>query len=193
MKTNQGYKNAALAALEGKWAPAVLCALVYSLVAGAAGTAGILSALVSLPLGVGYYYVHRNLLVSGDDRMTGESFKIGFSNWWHNVWGMFLMGLYVFLWTLLLIVPGIIKALSYALVPYILVERPELSANQAIDLSEKMMKGHKTEFFFLTLSFIGWMILSCLTVGIGFFWLLPYMYTTYAAFYEDVKAEYVPR
>ena len=190
MKTTQEYKNAALAALEGKWAPAVLCAVVYSIIAGGTGTTGALAILVALPLGVGYYNVHRNLLLRGDERMIGESFRIGFDNWWHNVWGMLLMGIYVFLWTLLLIVPGVIKALAYSLVPYILVERPELSASEAIDLSEKMMKGHKTEFFFLTLSFLGWMILSCLTLGIGFFWLLPYMYTTYAAFYEDVKAEY---
>ena len=190
MKTNLEYKNAALAALEGKWAPAVICAVVYTLITCSTGTTGALSILVALPLGVGYYNVHRNLLLRGDDRMTGESFRIGFDNWWHNVWGMLLMGIYIFLWTLLLIIPGIVKSLAYSLVPYILVEKPELSANEAIDLSRKMMKGHKNEFFFLVLSFLGWMILSCLTLGIGFFWLLPYMYTTYAAFYEDVKAEY---
>lgn len=190
MRTNQEYKNAALAALEGKWAPAVICAVVYSLIVGAAGTTGILAILVSLPLQVGFYCVHKNLLVNGDERMTGETFRLGFDNWWHNVWGMFLMGIYIFLWTLLLVIPGIIKAFSYALVPYILVEKPELSADQAIDLSRKMMRGHKFDLFCLSFSFIGWAILSCLTLGIGFFWLLPYMYTSYAAFYEDVKAEY---
>ena len=193
MKTNQEYKNAALAALEGKWAPAVLCAVVYGLVICAAGGTGIFTILVSFPLVVGYYCVHRNLLLKGDDRMTGEAFMIGFDNWWHNVWGMLLMAIYIFLWTLLLVIPGIIKSFSYALVPYILVEKPELSANQAIDLSRKMMRGHKFDMFLLSFSFIGWGILSCLTLGIGFFWLRPYVYTSYAAFYEDVKAEYEAR
>ena len=193
MKTNQEYKNAALAALQGKWAPAVICAVVYTLLTFACGTTGVLTLLVSLPLGVGFYAVHKNLLLNGDDRMTGEAFRIGFANWWHNTWGMLLMTIYIFLWTLLLVIPGIIKAFSYALVPYILVDRPELSANQAIDLSMKMMRGHKFDFFRLSFSFIGWGILSCLTLGIGFFWLYPYMYTSYAAFYEDVKAEYESR
>ena len=103
---------------------------------------------------------------------------------------MLLMGIFVFLWTLLLIIPGIIKGFAYSLVPYILVDKPELSANEAINLSIKMMKGHKFDFFWLCLSFIGWILLAILTFGIGLFWLMPYMYTAYAAFYQDVKAEY---
>ena len=210
MKTNQEYKNAALAALKGKWAPAVICAVVYAVIAcaislstelvdansatGVLMTASLSTMLLSLlvvsPLGVGYYNVHKDLLLNGDDKLTENSFKIGFSNWAHNVWGMFLMGLFIFLWTLLLIIPGIVKALAYSLVPYILVDKPELSANEAINLSKAMMKGHKFDFFWLSLSFIGWILLSILTVGIGMFWLMPYMYTTYAAFYQDVKAEY---
>ena len=210
MKTNQEYKNAALAALKGKWAPAVLCAVVYMVIAFCVSLStnladpssadGVfltmffgslaLSFLVSAPLGVGYYNAHKDLLLTGNDKMTENTFKTGFSNWLHNAWGMFLMGVFVFLWILLLIIPGIIKAFAYALVPYILVDKPELSANEAINLSKAMMKGHKFDFFWLSLSFLGWILLAILTVGIGFFWLLPYMYTTYAAFYQDVKAEY---
>ena len=213
MKTNQEYKNAALAALKGKWAPAVLCAIVYFIIAGGFSlsarlvdpysatavlmTAGLASMLLSLfvvyPLGVGYYNAHKDLLVSGDDKMTANSFKIGFANWAHNVWGMFLMTVFIVLWSLLLFIPGIIKAFAYSLTPYILVDRPELSANEAINLSKAMMKGHKFDFFWLGLSFIGWGILCVLTLGIGIFWLMPYMYTTYAAFYQDVKAEYEAR
>lgn len=210
MRTNQEYKNAALAALNGKWAPAVLCTIVYMVVASAfsmspvlidpASAAGVLvtanfSSLVLLllvvfPLGVGFYNAHKVLLLDGDDKLTENSFKIGFSNWGHNTWGMFLMGIFVFLWSLLLVIPGIIKAFAYALVPYILVDKPELTANEALNLSSKMMKGHKFDFFWLTLSFIGWIFLGMLTLGIGYFWLIPYMYTTYAAFYQDVKTEY---
>ena len=74
--------------------------------------------------------------------------------------------------------------------PFILAEKPELSANEAIELSMKMMEGHKMEFFMLWLSFIGWSILGILTLCIGYLWLVPYMYTATAAFYEDVKADY---
>lgn len=217
MKTNQDYKNAALAALSGRWAPAVVAAVVYMLLAGGisitinmavpdsiinnpltavkiASVISVVSLIFSVfflsPLGVGYYYAHNELLLKGDDKLTANCFKIGFANYAHNVWGMLLMGIFIFLWMLLLIIPGIVKAFAYALVPYILVDRPELSANEAINLSKKMMKGHKFDFFWLNLSFIGWIFLCCLTLGIGIFWLLPYMYTSYAAFYQDVKTDY---
>ena len=210
MKTNQEYKILALEALKGNWAQAVLCAVVYVIIVGAFSAtsntvdensalgifaivtlgSSLLSLLIATPLGVGYYNAHKKLLLEGDANLTSNSFKIGFANWGRNVWGMLLMTIFVFLWTMLLIIPGIIKAFAYALVPYILVDKPELSANQAIDLSIKMMKGHKFDYFWLSLSFIGWGILAICTLGIGLFWLLPYIYTTYAAFYEDVKAEY---
>lgn len=91
---------------------------------------------------------------------------------------------------LLFIIPGIVKSFSYAMTPYILEENPELSANEAIDRSRAMMKGHKFDLFWLYLSFIGWILLSILTLGIGLLWLAPYMQTATAAFYEDVKADY---
>lgn len=207
MKTNQDYKNAALAALKGKWAPAVLCAVVFVVIAGASSATtttsdpnsfvfwkfaglSLFSLLVVYPLEIGYYNAHRALLNEGDDQLLQNTFKMGFKNWVHNVFGMFLMMIFVCLWSLLFIVPGIIKAFAYALTPYILVDKPELSANQAIDLSKAMMKGHKFDLFWLSLSFIGWMILCIPTLGLGLFWLLPYMTTATAAFYEDVKAEY---
>jgi uncharacterized membrane protein len=77
--------------------------------------------------------------------------------------------------------------------PYILKDHPELSPNQALNLSIKMMKGHKFDLFCLLLSFIGWSFLAMFTMGIGYLWLAPYIATTIAAFYEDVKAEYEGR
>ena len=91
---------------------------------------------------------------------------------------------------MLFIFPGIVKIFSYAMTPFILEENPELSANDAIDRSRAMMKGHKFDLFWLLLSFIGWFILALLTLGIGGLWLQPYMQTSVAAFYEDVKADY---
>ena len=209
MNTNQEYKNIALAALKGNWAPAVVCAIVYMVVTGiyssfsvlnADGTSATLSVLsllfmfgVMYPIQVGYYCAHRDLIVKGDAELVQNTFKITFSNWGRNALGMLLMFVFTFLWALLFIIPGIIKAFAYAMTPYILVDKPELSANQAIDLSKEMMKGHKFDLFWLSLSFIGWILLSILTLGIGMFWLMPYITTSMGAFYEDVKAEYETR
>lgn len=103
---------------------------------------------------------------------------------------LFLVNLFTFLWTLLLIIPGIMKAFSYALTPYILLDEPELTARQAITRSCEIMEGRRWKLFCLSLSFIGWGILSLLTFGIGFLWLVPYMNASVAAFYEDARAEY---
>jgi len=231
MKTNTDYKNAALAALKGNWAPAVLVTVIFFLVCGLAcapaevpmmtgafnsdelqamatsgDLAGVMdvysqmttwSSLTSLlsiflvsVLTVGFSISFLRLLRFGDNQLTANMFSVAFKNYWHKVWGMFLMSLFTFLWTLLFIIPGIIKVFSYAMTPYILEENPELSANDAIDRSRAMMKGRKFDLFWLWLSFIGWGILCIFTLGIGFLWLIPYMQTAEAAFYEDVKADY---
>lgn len=103
---------------------------------------------------------------------------------------LFLVNLFTFLWTLLLIIPGIMKAFSYALTPYIIMDEPKLTARQAITRSCEIMQGRRWKLFCLSLSFIGWGILSLLTFGIGFLWLAPYMNASFAAFYEDARAEY---
>ena len=202
MKTNQDYKDAALAALSGHWGPAVLFAFVYFCISAVSSlfeqtTASILQLAITicvvLPLGVGAYNAFRNLLLGQSDDFVGGAFRIGFNNWQHNVGGMLLMTVYTFLWTLCLIIPGIIKSFSYAMTPYILNERPELTADEAIELSMKMMEGHKMDLFIFHLSFIGWYLLAMLTCFIGYLWLIPYVYTAQAAFYEDVKAEYEGR
>ena len=218
MKTNQEYKNAALAALKGNWAPFVVAVIimmafmyvimgpylfVYQVSLGmnqiAISPAFALAAvavyilgmpLLTMPLTLGFGYASNRLLVEGDNRVVGNLFRDSFGRWGRKVWGMFLMNFFISLWSLLLIIPCFIKYYAYALTPYILIDNPELSANQAINLSQKMMKGHKFDMFILHLSFIGWIFLSIFTFGIGLLWLLPYMMTAQAAFYQDVKKEY---
>ncbi len=218
MRTNQDYKNAALAALKGNWAPAVLMTVLLFIIIGMAvapqyaamfsldmtsasamstmlgisGGSTILYILLYYPLlYIGYYNSTRLLYENGDDQMISNFFKLTFKNYWHNVWVIFLMMIKVFLWTLLFIIPGIYKALQYSMTPYIAVEHPELSASEAIAMSRQMTKGHILDLFLLGLSFIGWILLGIVTLGIGYYWLLPYMYTTFAAFYGDLKAEYL--
>lgn len=98
----------------------------------------------------------------------------------------FLRGLFVFLWSLLLIVPGIIKSLSYAMTPFIMADHPELTAREAMDQSQILMDGHKADLFVLELTFLGWGLLCALTLGIGFLWLNPYINATYAVFYQTI-------
>lgn len=123
------------------------------------------------------------------------AFKALFSGMDHIGKG-FLMRLltfvYLLLWTLLLVIPGIIKSFSYAMTPYILAEHPDMGVNDAITLSRKMMSGHKWRLFCLKLSFIGWAILSFLSFGIGFLWLNPYVENAHAAFYRHVSAPFFP-
>ena len=96
-----------------------------------------------------------------------------------NVLTMFLMKLYVALWSLLLVIPGIVKAYSYMLVPYILADNPDIPRGEALRLSEKLMIGNKMGAFLLDLSFIGWHILSALTCGIlGVLYVNPYIEAT---------------
>lgn len=101
----------------------------------------------------------------------------------------FLRSLYVALWSLLFIIPGIVKSLSYAMTPFILAEHPELTASQAIALSETMMDGYKMDLFLLNLSFFGWTVLAILTANLGFLALNPYRNAAYAAFYRQLQAQ----
>ena len=116
--------------------------------------------------------------------------KRGFHPYWRNVGAMLLRGLFLFLWTLLLIVPGIIKAYSYRMVPYILADDPTISGMDAITLSRRMMDGQKWNAFVLDLSFIGWFLLSAVTLGlVGIFYTNPYVYATHAELYQTLKAQ----
>ena len=100
---------------------------------------------------------------------------------------------YTFLWSLLFIIPGIIAAYSYAMTGYILAEDPELTAGEAISRSKEMMSGNRFRLFCLQFSFIGWEILSALTLGIGNLWLRPYKQAAVAAFYREISGtEYFP-
>ncbi len=107
-----------------------------------------------------------------------------------NVLLMFLIELYTTLWSLLFIVPGIIKGYSYSLAMFIKSENPNIPASKAIDLSKRMTDGRKMDLFVLDLSFWGWFILSGLTLNIlGILYVYPYYYAAKAFAYEEIKEE----
>ena len=100
-----------------------------------------------------------------------------------------LRGIFTVLWSLLFVIPGIYAAYGYAMTPYILLEHPEMTAGQAIKASKELMYGNRWRLFCLEISFFGWALLSGLTFGIGLLWLVPYMETSFAAFYREIRAE----
>ncbi len=207
MKSNSDYKDSALAALSGNWAPAVIAAIVLMLILGAVsgpsaiysllkimiGTTCLLTIFLASPIQLGAANAFKRFYLFGDLNVTQNIFNQGFTNYLHIVLGCLLVNVYTFLWTCLLVVPGIIKSYSYSMTTYILVDNPELGPDRAIHRSRELMAGHKMDLFLLDLSFIGWFILCLITMGIGFFWLTPYFLTTRAAFYTDVKAEWEAR
>lgn len=101
----------------------------------------------------------------------------------------FMVSLFIGLWSLLLIIPGVVAAFRYAMAPYLLSENPDMGVMEAISLSKQMMKGNKFRLFKLRFSFIGWVILGCLTLGIGLLWVGPYSQAAEAAFYLDVSSK----
>ena len=100
---------------------------------------------------------------------------------------IFLKQLFTFLWCLLLIVPGIVKAYEYMMVPYLLAENPDMSREEVFAMSKRMMDGNKWSLFCLNFSFIGWMILSACTFGIGDLFLNPYTHMATAHFYLNLS------
>lgn len=152
-------------------------------------TAGLVIAAIHLFLGsvVGVGYSRFNLqLVDRNDAGFAHLFQY-FPNWKNAVCARLLRAVYVFLWSLLLIIPGIIASFSYAMTEYILAEHPEMTAREALAASKEMMDGNKWRLFCLRFSFIGWAILCAFTLGIGNLWLNPYKNAAIAAFYREVS------
>lgn len=136
-------------------------------------------------VGVGYSRFTLQLADGGDAGF--ENLFQYFPYWKNAVCTRLLTGLYMFLWTLLLVIPGIIASYSYAMTGYILAENPEMRAGEAIAASKEMMRGNKWRLFCLHISFIGWAILCALTLGIGSLWLNPYQNVSEAAFYREIS------
>ena len=189
-------RNQAYEALRGKWTPAVVTSLVFCILLGVAVSLSRVNALLYLIaylggasiVAIGMLYACWDLFTKGTLPEAGALFA-PFKQYARTVGAVLLVFVYTLLWTLLLVIPGIIKAYSYSMTFYILRETPEMTAGDAITASQKMMDGPKMDLFLLSLSFIGWAILASITFGIGYLWLIPYIYTAYAAFYETLKKE----
>jgi uncharacterized membrane protein len=198
MQTRAQWKAAAKQQLAGKWTDAIILVVIYLLIVSVLSSLGnklqlswivqVVSFIIAGPLtyAISKYFlklvrgekVGWRMLFDGFQTMMAPTIKL-------YLW----MVLKVFLWSLLLIVPGIIKAFAYSQAFFLINDDNKLDPKAALAKSERMMNGHKGELFVLQLSFIGWGILSVLTLGIGYLWLMPYMMTTFANYYENLVKE----
>lgn len=125
-------------------------------------------------------------LAKKDEIAVGDIFA-GFNKTGRALWLNILVGFFTFLWTLLLIIPGIIKQYAYSMSFYILADNPELTAREALSKSKEMMNGHKWDLFVLQLSFFWWYLLVGITFGIAAIYVTPYISATTANFYNSIK------
>ncbi len=172
-------------ALEGNWFAAIVAFLLYVVLFVLLDATGI-GILFSGLLTFGYASFCLTLIQTKRARVGaffGGMLRKLFKKWGASL----LMGLYTFLWSLVFLIPGLVKYYAYAMTPYIMMEKPEMGINEAITRSRQIMKGHKWQLFWLDVSFTGWMLLSIVTLGAALFYVWPYYNAAKAAFYQEIK------
>ena len=130
-------------------------------------------------------------VVAGGQPEVKDSFT-GFDDFWAAFKVNFFVGLFTFLWSLLFVIPGIVKSYAYSMSMYVLAENKGKAALECIEESKKMTNGRKMDLFVLDLSFIGWHLLAGITFGIAYIWVLPYVSATKANVYNLLKGEAAP-
>lgn len=185
--------------LKGKWVVVIIALLLIEVASGSAtlswvnpifGSFGVATFFL-LPIHVGYAKMHYNIALGNQENLGDLLVAFNGKNYARALIGSLLLFVYVIGWMLLLVLPGIVKAIAYSQTYFILQDSDfeNLTGNEAIAKSIEMMKGHKMEFLMLGLSFIGWFILSGITFGILLFYTAPYVEQTMAGFYLKLKEE----
>ena len=185
MMENKEIRALARSNLRGNWSTPLGVVFIYVVIISASAVVGVGPLLITGPLTLGLYCYFIK-------KVRGESSKFenlfeGFHYFGPSLLLYILQTIYITLWTFLFIIPGVIKSFSYSMSFFILYENTSINASEALKQSSQMMNGYKKKLFFLNLSFFGWVILSILSLGIGFLWLGPYMYMSLAIFYEELK------
>lgn len=180
-------------ALRGRWGVAVGGTFVYLLVTTLAGSpkhiGSVFGLLIDGPMLFGLAIF--SLALARKQQADVSQVFLGFNDFLRALLTYLLMMLFILLWGLLLIIPGIIASLAYSQVFYILAEDKNIKPMDALRKSKAMMEGHKGELFRLGIQFLGWFLLSLLTFGIGFLWALPYFQTTMALYYDKISKKEV--
>ena len=200
------YKRQAKECLKGNWSSAALVAIFLIAVEICLGfisqnfsnssqqSFSILSVIVS---GVTSIALARFFLIYSisacSNRPNFEVFLEGFSHWFIGAIASLWRFLWIFLWTLCFFVPGLVKAVAYSQLMFILADNPNISVKKALRLSIVITQGHKAELFLMYLSFFGWFILGGITAGILFVWIIPYLEITAANAYKYLKDQALER
>lgn len=217
--TRKELKDNAKQSLRGNWGWAIIVFLITATIVGIFTGAGhwldetyinydgtnifyqFASPIGSILLWIGSFIgLSRNIafLELRDDQKEEKPYMAAFSVFTENRFGpelinFVLVSIFTFLWTWLLIIPGIIKAYSYSMTPYIVKDMvasgKQVSATDGINASKELMKGHKMALFIFDLSFLGWNILAAITCGIGYLWVTPYYQTAKANFYRHIAGD----
>ena len=191
MTPNKELKKQALELLKGNRTKLALAVLMYFAAVLACGILSliwlgtVLQYILLPPFIVGLHICFlkliRNKTVKTSDMLDGIGMMRG------SIALYFVNSLLLALWSLLLIVPGWIKGYSYALSYHVLIDNPDMTQSEAREESIRLMEGNKMRLFLLDLSFIGWHLLSLLTGGLLYLWVIPYIQTTFALFYDELK------
>ena len=211
MRTISEYKDMALESLNNNWGQGALVTFVYILTycgiifaigffvgvfpSGSEASREALSNTIVNVAGLSLLPLEFGLAANFLNLSRGKGLSIsqlfdGFNDYKRIFTTLFLVQIYTALWALLLFIPGVVKSYSYSMTPFVLKDNPTMKNNEAIELSMKLMKGHKMQLFLLDLSMIGWALLCMLTLGLGILLLQPYNTTAHAAFYRDLINDY---
>ena len=203
MKTFYEYRAQAREALQNRWGEAAIVSLIIlvaamvisipSFMAEWAGSITTVLSVLILPLQYAYYISLLERTRGGEEELTRFTLQYAINHAYANtrflVAGLLIMIISMVLAIFTLGIGAIIVNYMYSMVPYLLHDYPELTPREAMKISREMMSGQKWNLFVLDLTFIGWILLSILTAGIGMIFVEPYMSTTHAAYYEDLKSE----
>ena len=175
--------------MSGNMGMLIVCMVIVGALAGVCSAIPYIGPVLGIcvlgPLSLGEAYIYLNL-TRGYEPDVNVLFS-GFQRFTDTLVLTILMRIFLFLWSLLLFVPGVIKAISYSQAYYILAEHPEMSGKEALDASIEMMDGHKMDYFVLLLSFIPWLLLCTITCGLAVLYVYPYMDATLVNFYQTIK------
>jgi uncharacterized membrane protein len=190
MTANRDLMTLARKQLKGMWGLGVgVTIITYAISIGLSlipKVGGIINYIITGPFAIGIAMFYLTVTRKQHEPRVGQIFE-GFNYFGSGFVAFLLMTIFIILWALLLIIPGIIACLSYSMTYFILAENPQTRGLDAIHKSKEMMKGHRWKLFCLGLRFIGWVILGLLSLGIGFLWITPYFLTSCANFYKDIK------
>jgi len=183
-------KSLAKQQIKGNVGTMFLISIVTALVAGLANLVPVVGSIASVVIlapafSLAVVAIYLNM-TNGQKAQVGDLFS-RFNDFWAAFKVNFLVGFFTALWSMLFVIPGIVKAYSYSQAMFILAENPNIGALEAINRSKAMMNGHKMDLFILELSFIGWHILGGLTFGIAYIWIIPYISAAKANFYNSIK------